>query len=126
MEPKGAFSLLLLIGWIQLALCVEPLSGLYAFGMAVAAMGTASYKVVFCRFRECCDDRWIVNNVKGSSTLSNFHSSQGKRDRIHTCLLFLCFVHPKVVDKERDGVAIHYSSNSIILIILNIILNPTF
>ena len=120
MEPKGAFSLLLLIGWIQLVLCIEPLSGFYALGSAVTAVGIASYKVVLCRFYECCSDRWIVNNVTGSPTLSNFQSPQGMGDRIHTCFLFLCFVHPKVVDKERDGVAIHYSSNSIILIILNL------
>lgn len=91
MEPKDAFSLMLLIGWIQLVLCVEPLSGIYAVGSAVAALGVASYNVVLCRFYECCHERWIVNNMTGSSTLYNFHSSQGMGDRIHTCLLFLCF-----------------------------------
>ena len=70
MELKNAVLFLLLTGWIQLVLCIEPLSGFYALGAALTSTGIASYNVILCRFYECCDDRWIVNNLTGMSGVS--------------------------------------------------------
>ena len=45
--------------------CVAPAAGVHYIGAAIASVGIASYNVVYCRFKECCDDRWIVNNFTG-------------------------------------------------------------
>ncbi|KAK7096990.1 torsin-1A-like isoform X2 [Littorina saxatilis] len=60
----------MLLYWLFLrcvpgVLCLAPIPGIYAVGAAVTSFGIASFNLVFCRFYECCDDRWIVNNITG-------------------------------------------------------------
>ena len=65
MAFKSVFFCSLVFGAIPVVQTVEPLSGAYALGAAIMSLGLASYNVVMCRFYECCNDKWIVNNVTG-------------------------------------------------------------
>lgn len=63
MNFKNALLYILVLGCVKSTECVAPLSGVYAIGSAVLSLGIASYKVVMCRFYECCGNQWIINNT---------------------------------------------------------------
>ncbi|XP_076467526.1 torsin-1A-like [Babylonia areolata] len=63
MPVKNVLLFVVILGSIQIVENVEPLSGVYALGAAITALGMASYNIVMCQFYECCDKKWITNNA---------------------------------------------------------------
>ena len=56
---------LLLHAGPDMVLTFEPVSTAAAVGGAVVSVALAGFKLLHCRFEECCDDRWITANITG-------------------------------------------------------------
>ena len=57
--------LLLLFAEFAIVLTFEPVSTTAAVSGAIASFALAGFKLLHCRFEECCDDRWITANITG-------------------------------------------------------------
>jgi len=65
MQQVLLVTFLLLHAELGVVLTFEPVSTAAAVSGAVVSFALAGFKLLHCRFEECCDDRWITANITG-------------------------------------------------------------